>query len=220
MHFSMDKNTGALTKAIPDLKMDGLVIGSCQTGRPLFVGPSHHIQDGYITINFLHGQQQRYMATMEGLKPFRNKTVVDLGAGDSNDGFVLAYAGGATGYIAVEPNDKSAALLREALPFLETHPAVIVQEDIINFIPRIPDESVCFIISALSNELLFRRQDILSSVPGQISRTLARDGAIFFNDSDERLLPQDIRNVLARDPNRFYLYLHGSKTSLGPAQFF
>jgi hypothetical protein len=151
---------------------------------------------------------------------FKDQIVVDLGAGKENWAFHMAIRGDAAGYIAVEPQSQNISTLCYRVKEINRCWAEIVQEDIATFLPRLPNASVSFIISALSCEILTdRNSQFFDTVKSQISRTLAKNGSILWYGSDERFLSDPLLKSMKPEFMSPVLYKHNTKSVIDRTRF-
>lgn len=129
----------------------------------------------------------------EVFSSFKNQIVVDLGAGSYPYGYYIADSAEAKGYIGVEPNFPyylAGSLVRnteiqyEDLPqsidveprhLLNKTPAVVVNEDMLSFLKRLPDNSVSIFCSGIDYYII-PEQNYRDEVAKEIVRVLNPNG--------------------------------------------
>jgi hypothetical protein len=124
----------------------------------------------------------------EDLRHFKGETVIDLGAGSSHDGYVVADEGKAASYVAVEPvHFEHLQYDIEKEEERDTEYG-IAAEDMLKFLQKLPDNQFSFIVSGI-NDIL--EDDYWDKVEEQIYRTLSEHGVIlnkgaraYFSDFD------------------------------------
>lgn len=151
-----------------------------------------YVSDIYIGLADLRKSQEKRTETKEIMNNFKDKIIVDLGAGDSGMGYMVADFIGAKHYIAIEPNNARMLLngisrLREEVASWENYdynynhtPFSIVQEDMLNFLKRLPNDSVSILCSGIDYEIL-PDQKYRDETAEQIERVLDPKGAYIGN---------------------------------------
>lgn len=133
----------------------------------------------------------------KAFRKFEDQIVIDLGAGESENGYFLAEASGAKAYIAVEPywadrlsgHFKSSNLNtlyqrpeENKSQSLKNIPIAIAPEDMLTFLKRLPDNSVSILISGVNEAILgsnvFNKNEYINNVKNEIKRVLSSDGAL------------------------------------------
>jgi len=155
---------------------------------------------------------------------FKDKVVVDLGAGDMSWAYFLSVALGSKGYVGVEKfqgdrledtlkhNDAKTMLWywanisrsssldkislqddpefkKEYEPFCKLIPAAVAKEDILDFLKRLPDDSVNVLTFGVDDMVLPSSQ-YRSAVAKEIERVLNSDG-MYITDSSSIILKND-----------------------------
>lgn len=122
----------------------------------------------------------------------RGQIVVDLGAGKNSYGYLIADLANAEGYMGVEPNhahclkDPTNAPFRPNLQHtLNGTPASVVQENMRDFIKRLPDNSVSFTCFGIDDDIL-PSEDYRKETRKEIARALSPKGA-YINDFSSHL---------------------------------
>lgn len=132
-------------------------------------------------------------------KDFEGQIVVDLGAGSEPNDYKIVMAGGAKGYVAVEPNFGSSLSARIG-KFIEREnekaesgpiPAAIVETDALTFLKRLPDKSVSVFSSGTEAEVMFENYPYIREVSKEIGRVLHPKGAFIAYDSAFTLNRED-----------------------------
>jgi len=154
----------------------------------------------------------------EGL--FKGKIVVDLGAGKEPWGFFMALHGNASGYIAVEPHSDCATQIASRIGGATNCWTAVIQEDAETFLPRLPSNSVSFIISGFSRELNNRRPEtFFQNMKKNLERCMASDATVLWYESDPRFLPNDIGKLVEPTSRKPILYCNHEQQVIDPARF-
>ncbi len=147
----------------------------------------------------------------EFLRPYKDQIVVDLGAGQRPLGHLIAAAGEAKAYIAVEPNHYDH--LKERLlggggyhtseHHLPNTPSAVVKSDALSFLKRLPDESVSIFVSGL-DDYIITDDKYIEEVEREIARVLNPHGAFISWDSVFRIHGEDFDTQIGA-PERMFL---------------
>lgn len=131
------------------------------------------------------GNDKRNIKLWEDLSRFlRGKVVVDIGAGYQHKfGYEIAELCGAAGYVAVEPYHYGH--FRRHFDYGGNRlPYAVVAEDMRSFIPRLPNNSVCFLISGIDESILYGIPDRdYQNLNVGITRALDPRGALVSHES-------------------------------------
>jgi hypothetical protein len=133
----------------------------------------------------------------EGVNGFRDQIVIDLGAGETADGYLLARDLGARAYIGVEYCFAASLIenIDELPPSDRTIDYSIIYDSIENLLPVLPPLSCSFIFAGLDDT--FPGFDQLPTSMGiHLPRTLHIDGAclLFSHNSKSFSFPK-LRNA-------------------------
>lgn len=134
-------------------------------------------------------------------KFLEGQVVVDLGAGyEGTYGYAIAAMSGASGYVGVEPfhyEHFHGHFEYESLPV----PYVVVAEDMRSFVPRLPNNSVSFLISGIDECILYRvSNEDYESLNVGVTRSLDPKGALVANSSivhGKKLTDYPLKHTLA-----------------------
>lgn len=136
----------------------------------------------------------------EFLQSFSGQIMVDLGPGDTVDGYEIASLSGANAYVAVEPyywvECQTKFFGYDRMPRennFEKIPHDIVEADALSFLRRLPDKSVSVFASQMESVM---KPEYEIAVAQEIQRVLHPQGAFIEFDSefklDQNLFKQDL----------------------------
>lgn len=134
-----------------------------------------------------HASTERLQALKAGVE---GRVLIDIGAGDNTNGYIVAQMLGAKGYVALEPHNfkhlytvlsspqEEDFRWTEKSPKKRTIPFCVVAEGVETFLKRVPDNSVAVMASAVDELVLsnFTRKQI-QEISADISRVVARGGS-------------------------------------------
>lgn len=133
---------------------------------------------------------------LSGLKPFFNsKLFIDLGAGTNLNGYILAKSLGARGYVGVEPH-----FFQELSNELELHgkngiPYSVVPTDMLNFLKKIPSETLGLIYTGGVDNLIIS-EHTGRAASSEIERTLRLGGHYLnFPGNDSNIKTEGLTKV-------------------------
>ncbi|MEI7424743.1 MAG: hypothetical protein WCK10_01340 [Candidatus Staskawiczbacteria bacterium] len=142
----------------------------------------------------------------EGLKLFENQTVVDLGAGSRPSGYLLSQLLGAKAYVGVEICGINTASLENNSEILNTYidwvkkndvyrlnkcaeiipdlyaskiPYSIVNQDMLSFLKRLPDNSVSITMGGVGPEIM-KDNEYWKEVFKEVERVLSKNGGFLY----------------------------------------
>lgn len=196
-----------IEQLIPGINIKGLndvkqLIAKVETGERKEERPKESIDSNYMMsfIPILERYSKLYPSN-----PFNGKVLVDLGAGSVPNGYLAAKLLGASGYIAVEPynyRELYERLSSENGGLVEDDevaiPANVAPEDMLEFLRRLPDQSVNILTSGLDITILpdyHKRKEIEK----EIERVLLPDGAYLSESS--LLNPKKLKRELVEVPH-------------------
>jgi hypothetical protein len=126
--------------------------------------------------NFVSEINYRYDEDVKReLESLRGQVVVDLGAGETLFGYAIADNFGAKGYVGIEPIFAE-KLVREVEK--EKHngtPIAVVKEDMLNFLRRLPGDSVSLLCSGIDGDII-PEMDYREATAREIARVLDPEG--------------------------------------------
>ncbi len=202
---------------IPDIKPESEILENsiAQTGNKFddsFITDAIRYDFRLMFINSIHPSfKADSIEVVDVLRErFKDKIVVDLGAGDTANGYFLANMLGAKGYVAVEPfhgeylkrnlegydKDNFIHELNRILPGIDKEfssgtnpnlpkfnniPASVVQDTMLRFLKRLPPDSVCIFTFGIFHEIISDLKYV-EAVNQEIKRTLSPDG-LYVSDS-------------------------------------
>ena len=127
------------------------------------------------------------------LERVRGQVLVDLGAGMFGSGYEIACTLGAHAYVAVDKFFADRAfehLTQTADEHPHPVPFVVAQEDLLDFLKRLPDRSVSVLCSALQRPVI-NDPTYIDAVNREISRVVHVKGA-YVNYGDSVFRPDDL----------------------------
>ncbi|MBI3420900.1 MAG: hypothetical protein HY006_02450 [Candidatus Sungbacteria bacterium] len=145
--------------------------------------------------NFIYAPDNKQFK--EAFSNLKDQVVVDLGAGSNPRGYYIANSAKAKGYIGVEPNfyrELAGSLVKNIDPKKNKHigweggmevkpqyhlnkiPAVVVREDMLSFLKRLPDNSVSILCSGVDGFVLSNERNYRGEVAKEIVRVLSPNG--------------------------------------------
>lgn len=178
--------TARLEDLVPGINTEGLT--EIVPGRVVSKGTSHMYETHSIAspmlesfvVSTLRGDTSRSIELRKEITNFfKGKVIVDLGAGYSDaPGYEVAELCDAAGYIGVEPYHHEH--LRGDFDYMDASiPYVIVGEDMRTFLPRLNNDSVCFIAGGIDDCILYGvKREGLDALNQQLTRALHPDGAL------------------------------------------
>ena len=138
--------------------------------------------------NYASEDKEENVVNLEILNRLKDQVVIDLGAGDT--GLRIYYSIteiGARGYVGVDLSTRNSERLKSNLaedswvtkdyPKEKLIPAVVVNEDMLTFLKRLPNKSVSIIASGLSDGILPEIYE--KDVEQEIKRVLDPKGVMF-----------------------------------------
>jgi hypothetical protein len=151
-----------------------------------------------------------YLMLEDGVIPFENQVVVDLGAGSSPYGYIAAKNLGAKAYVAVEPfhtmdlvynmgrtkwfKEERMCEEKEDIPFS------IVAEDMLSFLKRIPENSVSCLCAGI-DVWVIRNGNYLLDVGKEISRTTHEKGS--YLNLGSNIIPKTLTKIYPTEERLF-----------------
>lgn len=142
-------------------------------------------------------------------KRFKNKVVLDIGAGENSLGYFLAQLLGAKGYVGVEMNNAESLVNslenysaedfeekfksffpNKRIPDFELIPASVVKASMLETLKRIPTNSVNIFSFGLDNALI-PNIEYTKQVEEEMNRVLSEEGA-FIRDPAGSLAPKGV----------------------------
>lgn len=138
--------------------------------------------------NYLTYLKNERPEKLEELKSyFKDKVIIDLGAGTFPTGYMVANLLGAKGYIGVEPYNwrelMTHFLSKKLSPdYFKTKFNFIV-EDAVTFLRRLPPESVCILSSGLADGITSSDNSYEVELENEIDRVLPEGGICMVSNS-------------------------------------
>lgn len=164
-------------------------------------------------IEFDFEEQQVSIEDRELLQQsLEGKPLVDLGAGITSYVYNAARKMNASGYVGVEPYNQLQLLkeLREvSVGGSDRTPALVVAEDMLAFLKRIPDSSVNVTAFSIDNLVLSPRkvgEDYFDLVSAEIIRVLHPDGVFITRGSNFNVKPLTERHLAIKSGMRTTYY--------------
>jgi hypothetical protein len=122
----------------------------------------------------------------EATSVIKGQVLVDIGAGETGNGYMFASRFGAKGYVGVEPNwanELSTSISKQEVQLI---PAIVVKEGMLDFLKRLPDKSVSVMAVAIDHCII--TSEMAVEVSSQIERVLDPMGG-FINAMSNVLKP-------------------------------
>jgi hypothetical protein len=159
-------------------------------------------------------------AFLKFLGDLKNQILVDIGAGDTPNGYYIATQADARAYIAVESYNfkELERVFREATKDISEEarkgghlliPLAIEREDMLEYLKRLPDHSVSILASGI-DEFIIQDNEYLYELEVEIARVLHKEGAFInhasvFNPDLENpdIEWERLEDVLERDPVKY-----------------
>jgi len=144
-----------------------------------------------------------HMMLKDGIIPFENQIVVDLGAGTSFYGYYAAKALGAKAYVAVEPffidelyyNLHCAEKFKNKIMHDDGKkdiPVSMVPEDMLSFLRRVPANSISSLCAGI-DWCVIDNSNYLRNVEKEILRTIDENGSYLNLGSD--IIPNKLTKI-------------------------
>ena len=170
---------------------NGVVIGtSFDVNYAKFVYNIYKDAERYVKVG-LKVEETNFV--LSRLKNWENQIIVDLGAGSSKHGLMLADVFKAKAYIGVEPFFYNQ--LERNLGFMNTKiPCAVEREHMRSFLRRLPDDSVSVFVSGIDDAIV-DNDDYLTEVASEITRVLHPKGLFLSHGSNvcaEGFIPESL----------------------------